>query len=62
MDGLKNFFCRNKKCPKYGIRGVENIRVRARWDQRQTDSQEHETVSGKYGETLELQTSTIDDK
>jgi len=29
MDDLKNFFCWNKKCPKYGIRGAENIFVRA---------------------------------
>jgi hypothetical protein len=31
MDDLKNFFCRNKQCAKYGIRGEENIRVRARY-------------------------------
>jgi len=29
MDDLKNFFCWNKKCPKYGIRGAENIFIRA---------------------------------
>jgi transposase-like protein len=28
MDDLKNFFCWNKKCLKYGIRGAENIRVK----------------------------------
>jgi len=28
MDDLKNFFCWNKECPKYGIRGAENIRIR----------------------------------
>src|SRR5215469_11256995 len=29
MDDLKNFCCQNKNCPKYGIRGEENITVRA---------------------------------
>jgi transposase-like protein len=29
MEDLKNFFCWNKKCLKYGIRGAENIFVRA---------------------------------
>jgi len=29
MDDLGKFFCSNKQCPKYGIRGGENIRVRA---------------------------------
>jgi len=28
MDDLKNFFCWNKNCAKYGIRGAENIRVK----------------------------------
>jgi transposase-like protein len=28
MDDLKNFFCWNKKCLKYGIRGAGNIRVK----------------------------------
>jgi transposase-like protein len=28
MDDLKNFFCWNKKCRKYGVRGAENIRVK----------------------------------
>ena len=29
MDGLEQFFCWNKACPEYGIRGEENIHVRA---------------------------------
>ena len=29
MDDLKNFFCWNKKCDPYGVRGGENIFVRA---------------------------------
>ena len=29
MDDLKKFFCPNKECSEYGIRGGENIRVRA---------------------------------
>ena len=29
MDDLKNFFCWNNGCQKYGIRGAENIFVRA---------------------------------
>ena len=29
MDDLKNFFCWNKKCCNYGVRGAENIFVRA---------------------------------
>jgi len=28
MDDLQNFFCWNKECPEYGIRGGNNIRVR----------------------------------
>ena len=28
MDDLKNFFCWNKKCETYGIRGAGNIRVK----------------------------------
>jgi len=28
MDDLKNFCCQNKNCPKHGVRGEENIRVR----------------------------------
>jgi len=28
MDDLKNFFCWNNECQKYGIRGAENIRIR----------------------------------
>ena len=29
MDDLKIFFCWNKECQKYGLRGAENIFVRA---------------------------------
>jgi len=29
MDDLKRFFCWNKQCCKYGVRGAENIFVRA---------------------------------
>ena len=29
MEGLEMFFCWNKSCPEYGIRGGNNIRVRA---------------------------------
>jgi len=29
MDGLEHFFCWNKACPEYGVRGGENIHVRA---------------------------------
>jgi transposase-like protein len=29
MDDLKNFFCWNKKCCKYSVRGAKNIFVRA---------------------------------
>jgi transposase-like protein len=29
MDDLKNFCCLNKNCEKHGIRGENNIRVRA---------------------------------
>ena len=29
MDDLKNFCCQNKNCPKHGVRGEKNIRVRA---------------------------------
>jgi transposase-like protein len=36
MDDLKNFCCLNKKCPQYGIRGGENIRVRAKYGKKQT--------------------------
>jgi len=36
MDDLKNFCCQNKKCPKHGVRGEENIRVRARYGPDQT--------------------------
>jgi transposase-like protein len=28
MDDLKKFCCQNKKCPEYGIRDKENLRVR----------------------------------
>jgi len=28
MDDLHKFFCPNKKCSQYGIRGAENIRVK----------------------------------
>jgi transposase-like protein len=28
MDDLKNFFCWNKQCLNYGVRGAENIRVK----------------------------------
>ena len=28
MDDLHTFCCQNKKCPKYGIRGEGNIRVK----------------------------------
>jgi transposase-like protein len=28
MDDLKNFCCQNKNCPKHGVRGEDNIRVR----------------------------------
>jgi transposase-like protein len=36
MDDLKNFFCWNKECRKYGIRGAENIRVR-NWNGKNKD-------------------------
>jgi len=36
MDDLKNFFCRNKQCPKYGIRGEENIRIRGTYGKNKT--------------------------
>jgi LacI family transcriptional regulator len=36
MDDLKNFFCPNKKCPKYGMRGAENIRVRTTYGEKNT--------------------------
>ena len=36
MDDLRNFFCPNKKCPKYGIRGEENIRVRGTYGNNNT--------------------------
>jgi transposase-like protein len=36
MDDLKNFFCRNKKCPQYGIRGGENVRVRTTYGSKNT--------------------------
>jgi transposase-like protein len=29
MDDLTNFCCQNKNCPKHGVRGEDNIRVRA---------------------------------
>lgn len=29
MNDLKNFCCHNKNCPKHGIRGENNIHVRA---------------------------------
>ena len=29
MEDLKNFFCWNSECPKYGIRGAGNIHIRA---------------------------------
>ena len=35
MDDLKNYCCQNKNCPKHGVRGEENIRVRARYSQGQ---------------------------
>ena len=28
MDDLKKFCCQNKNCPKHGVRGEDNIRVR----------------------------------
>ena len=31
MDDLSRFCCQNKKCPKHGVRGENNIRVRARY-------------------------------
>ena len=31
MDDLKHFGCLNKNCPKHGVRGEENIRVRTRY-------------------------------
>lgn len=31
MDDLKRFCCLNKKCPRHGVRGEKNIRVRARY-------------------------------
>ena len=31
MDDLKHFCCLNKNCPKHGVRGEENIRVRSRY-------------------------------
>lgn len=36
MDDLKNFCCQNKNCPKHGVRGEENIRVRARYGTKNT--------------------------
>jgi len=36
MDDLKNFFCWNKECQKYGVRGAENIFVRA-WNGKNKD-------------------------
>jgi len=36
MDDLKNFYCRNKKCPKYGIRGGKNVRVRRTYGTKKT--------------------------
>ena len=29
MDDLEKFCCQNKNCPKHGVRGEKNIRVRA---------------------------------
>jgi transposase-like protein len=36
MDDLKNFCCQNIKCPKHGVRGEKNIRVRARYGTKNT--------------------------
>jgi len=36
MDDLKNFCCQNKNCPKHGVRGEENIRVRAEYGPKKT--------------------------
>jgi transposase-like protein len=36
MDDLKKFFCQNKECPEYGVRGKENIRVRAEYGPNKT--------------------------
>ena len=36
MDDLKNFCCQNKDCPKHGVRGEENIRVRSRYGPNKT--------------------------
>ena len=36
MDDLKNFCCQNKNCPKHGVRGEENIRVRTTYGSNNT--------------------------
>ena len=36
MDDLRNFFCWNKQCAKYGIRGEDNIRVRGTYGKNNT--------------------------
>jgi len=35
MDDLDQFCCQNKNCSQYGLRGVKNIRVRARYGKNQ---------------------------
>jgi hypothetical protein len=53
MDDLSKFFCPNKKCSEYGIRGGENIRVRALYGK-------HKDT--KNGESLETHVPAIDDE
>ena len=36
MDDLKNFCCQHKNCPKHGIRGEGNIRVRFQYGSNNT--------------------------
>ena len=45
MDDLKNFCCQNKNCPKYGIRGEENITVRAVYGKNNTRLPKDKVVS-----------------
>ena len=36
MDDLKKFCCQNKNCPKHGVRGEDNIRVRTTYGPKDT--------------------------
>jgi transposase-like protein len=36
MDDLGKFCCQNKKCPKHGVRGEDNIRVRSTYGPNKT--------------------------